>query len=103
MLMELFEFAIFPKASLAVTLKVNSLPAALDAGMELSSRLETVAEGFTVIDALVALSEPEVAVRVWDPAVLRVTKKVAKPCLKVWLEGLNTAAGSDEERVTEPE
>ncbi len=101
--MELFEFAILPKASFAVTAKVISLPAALVAGMELSSRLETVPEGLTVIDALVALSEPEVAVRVWDPAVLRVTEKVAKPCLKVWLEGLNTAAGSDEERVTEPE
>jgi hypothetical protein len=56
---------------------------------------------FTVMAEELTLREPELAVMVWEPTVLRVALKVAVPFVKVAAAG-RVAFGSDEVNPTEP-
>ena len=67
-----------PKVSLAVTVTLAELPAVTEAGVPVSARVAAAA-GSTVMPALVPVTEPCVAVTVWEPAVVSVTGKVWTP------------------------
>ncbi len=72
-------------ASLAVTVTLAGVPEMTVAGTPVSAKLATAA-GSMVIDGVVPVTPPWVAVTVCEPAVFRVTEKVwtpASPPVKV--------------------
>ena len=92
--------AVFPEASLAVTVKVNAEPAVALAGTAESARDATFAEP-TVMLPEVTERAPSVAVRVWVPTDFRVMGKVLVPEVRVPAAG-SEAAESEEVKETVP-
>ena len=74
--------AVFPDASFAITVNENELPAVVDVGTELRTKLEADA-GFTVTPDEVTEREPSDAVRVREPAVLSVIEKDPTPLVSI--------------------
>ena len=93
--------AVLPEASFAVTVNENEVPAVVEVGTELRTRLEAEA-GFTVMLEEVTEREPSDAVRVREPAVLRVMLKDPTPLVSDADEG-RVALESLEEIATVPE
>jgi len=95
-----WEVAVFPKASCAVTVKLKLLPEVLEAGTELKTKLDAEA-GLTVRLAEVTERVPSVTVSVLVPAVLRVAVKEPVPEVRVALPG-SVAAESEDEKLSVP-
>ena len=93
--------AVLPEASFAVTVNENEVPAVVEVGTELRTRLEAEA-GFTVMLEEVTESDPSEAVRVCVPAEFSVALKEPVPELREALPG-RMAAESVEEKLRVPE